>query len=390
MKSYGKHSVSWSDAFAVAWQTKTKSLTQGPKIQEFEEKIAQYVGAKYAVAVSSGTAGLHLALLALELPSGSEVVTSPISFVASSNSAIYAGLVPIFVDIDPKSLNISTLQIDEYLKTSSDVKVLMPVHMAGAPCDMEEISRLASQSGLAVVEDAAHALGSRHTDGSLVGSCSKSDMTVFSFHPVKSMTTGEGGLITTNNYDYYRRLLRLRSHGITQLDDPLLDPIRGFTNHIKNPWYHEMQTLGYHYRLTEIQAALGISQLKKLDSFICRRRELAAAYDILLSHSENVRPTQKEYRSKSAHHLYIVQINFSNIEVSRAELMNKLKNLGIGTQVHYKPIPIQPYYVANSYQKSSIPEAMNYYAQCLSLPIYPGLTSRQQKKIVSTLEELLN
>lgn len=389
MNSYGKQSTDLHDALAVGWQVWKKSLTQGPKIQEFESAIASKVGAKYAVAVSSATAGLHLALLALELEPNSEVVTSPISFLSSSNAALYSGLKPRFIDIAPNTLNISVAQTLEAIAQSDSIKVLIPVHMAGAACEMKELSKICRENGVAIIEDAAHALGGYYSNGQPVGNCEFSDMTVFSFHPVKSVTTGEGGVITTNNERLYRKLLRLRSHGINQLDDTLVDPIMAFTNHQKNPWYHEMQTLGFHYRLTEIQAALGISQLKKLDRFIAQRRVLAKNYDALFKSVDNVRVLQLESRAVSAHHIYVVQINFSKISISRADLMNALKKSGIGTQVHYKPIPAQPYYVNLGYETRMLPCAFDYYAQCLSLPIYPGLKHRQQKKVVRTLLSLI-
>ena len=389
MNSYGKQSTDLRDALVVGWQVWKKSLTQGPKIQEFESAIASKVGAKYAVAVSSATAGLHLALLALELEPNSEVVTSPISFLSSSNAALYSGLKPRFIDITPDTLNISVAQTIEAIAKSDSIKALIPVHMAGAACDMEELSKICREKGVAIIEDAAHALGGYYSNGQPVGNCEFSDMTVFSFHPVKSVTTGEGGVITTNNVHLYRKLLRLRSHGINQLDDQLVDPIMAFTNHKKNPWYHEMQTLGFHYRLTEIQAALGISQLKKLDRFISQRRALAMNYDALFKTVDNVRVLQMESRAGSAHHIYVVHINFSKISISRADLMTELKKRGIGTQVHYRPITTQPYYVKLGYETRALPCALDYYAQCLSLPIYPGLKHRQQKKVVKNLLSLI-
>jgi len=389
LNTYGKQSTNLSDALAVGWQVWKKSLTQGPKIQEFESVVASKVGAKYAVAVSSATAGLHLALLALELEPNSEVVTSPISFLSSSNVALYSGLKPRFVDINPDTLNISVAKTIEAIAKSDSIKALVAVHMAGSACEMEELSKICKDKGVSIIEDAAHALGGLYSNMQPIGNCAFSDMTVFSFHPVKSVTTGEGGVVTTNNEHLYRKLLRLRSHGINQLNDPFVDPILAFTNQKKNPWYHEMQTLGFHYRLTEIQAALGISQMKKLDRFIDIRRELANNYDILFKSVDNLRLSQKTTRNWSAHHIYVVQINFSKISVSRADIMTELKKCGIGTQVHYKPIPLQPYYVKLGYETRSLPCSLDYYAQCLSLPIYPGLKYRQQKKIVKTLLRLI-
>jgi perosamine synthetase len=388
LNSYGKQSTNLHDALVVGWQVWRKSLTQGPKIQEFESAVASKVGAKYAVAVSSATAGLHLALLALDLEPNSEVATSPISFLSSANAAIYSALKPRFIDIDPDTLNISVAQTVDVISQSDSIKALIPVHMAGAACEMKEISKICRERGVAVIEDAAHALGGFYSNGQPVGSCTFSDMTVFSFHPVKSVTTGEGGVITTNSENLYRKLLKLRSHGINQLNDPFINPILAYTSGKKNLWYHEMQVLGFHYRLSEIQAALGISQLRKLAKFMRRRRAIALYYDRLLSGCNYIKVNQTQFRQISAHHLYIISIDFSRISLSRNDIMTRLRNLNIGTQVHYRPIPTQPYYVSKGYGVASIPDAMNYYSTCLSLPIYPGLRKSQQRKVVSALKSL--
>ncbi len=389
MNSYGKQSTNLRDALVVGWQVWRKSLTQGPKIQEFESAVAKKVGAKYAVAVSSATAGLHLALLALELEPNSEVATSPISFLSSSNAALYAGLKPRFIDIDPETLNISITKTLRAMSEGDSIKALIPVHMAGSACELEELSKVARARGVAIIEDAAHALGGYYSNGQPVGNCKFSEMTVFSFHPVKSVTTGEGGVITTNREDLYRKLLRLRSHGINQLDDPLVDPILGFTDGKKNLWYHEMQELGFHYRLSEIQAALGVSQLKKLDKFISKRKRLAKYYDELLNGKRGIKLTQSLMRDSSAHHLYILLIDFSRISISRNELMFKLRQAGIGSQVHYRPIPTQPYYKELGYSSDDLPNAMEYYSSCLSIPLHPKLNKRVQKKIIRNLTQIL-
>jgi len=389
LNSYGKQSTNLRDALVVGWQVWRKSLTQGPKIQEFESAVAKKVGAKYAVAVSSATAGLHLALLALELEPNSEVATSPISFLSSSNAALYAGLKPRFIDIEPETVNISITKTLQAISESDSIKALIPVHMAGSACELEELSKAAKAKGVAIIEDAAHALGGHYSNGQPVGNCAFSDMTVFSFHPVKSVTTGEGGVITTNREDLYRKLLRLRSHGINQLDDPLVDPILGFTDGKKNLWYHEMQELGFHYRLSEIQAALGVSQLKKLDKFISKRRKIAKNYDLLFKDFPGVYPIQTHARDVSAHHIYILRIDFSKKSISRHELMTRLRSAGIGTQVHYRPIPTQPYYQALGYTMSNIPEALDYYATCLSIPLHPKITKRKQRRIHREMCQLL-
>ncbi|MDP3014641.1 MAG: aminotransferase class I/II-fold pyridoxal phosphate-dependent enzyme, partial [Candidatus Subteraquimicrobiales bacterium] len=266
---YGKQWIDEDDIKAVEEVLKSDFLTQGPKIAEFEKAICRYTGAKYCVAAANGTAALHLAVLALEIKRGSEGITSPITFVASANALIYGGLRPIFADIDEKTYNIDPTEIKKRITLKT--KVLIPVHFAGQSADMAEISKIAKSKDLLIIEDAAHAIGSRYADGAKIGSCGYSDMTTFSFHPVKTITTGEGGAITTNSGKLYKRLLLLRTHGITK-DEKELSQTPG-------PWYYEMQALGYNYRLTDIQAALGISQLKKLDKFKFRRREIVEAYN---------------------------------------------------------------------------------------------------------------
>jgi dTDP-4-amino-4,6-dideoxygalactose transaminase len=254
---------------------------------------------------------------------------------------------------------------------------------------MESLSQYAKLRGVPVIEDAAHALGAVYECGSKVGSCKYSDMTVFSFHPVKSVTTGEGGVITTNNSDLHRRLLQLRSHGINQQSENFVMPFLASSNGLSNPWYHEMQRLGYHYRLTEIQAVLGISQMKKLGKFIKRRQSRATFYDNMLEKTTLIRPAQRFKTHKSARHLYVVRIDFSRFNISRAELMHALKKKGIGTQVHYRPIPQQPYYAEMGYDFSKYPEALHYYEEALSIPLFPSLRRRQQRYIIQTLLDLL-
>ncbi len=388
MNSYGRHSTNWRDAFTVGWQVKNRSLAQGPRIREFEDSVAKKVGSKFAVAVSSATAGLHIALEALELEAGSEVGTSPISFVASANAAFYAGLKPVFIDIDPQTLNISIDLLKSRIQESPNMRAVIPVHMAGTPCDMESISKFSDSLGVGIIEDAAHALGARYKDGSYVGSCKFSDMTVFSFHPVKSVTTGEGGVITTNNEILYRKLLRLRSHGISQLDDPFCDELLRGTDGKNNLWYHEMQVLGFHYRLSEIQAALGVSQLRRLERFVENRKTIAKRYDSMLSNLPGLEITQASTRDQSAHHLYILRMDFSQLSISRNDFMAELKNAGIGTQVHYRPIPTQPFYAKMGYKIDLIPEAMAYYSECVSIPIFPGLRLTQQKRIVGRIKSI--
>jgi UDP-4-amino-4,6-dideoxy-N-acetyl-beta-L-altrosamine transaminase len=386
---YGKHNVTWGDALKVLWQIRFRSLTQGPQIEKFEFEVAKAVGAKYAVAVSSATAGLHLAALAIKLPQGSKVITSPISFVASSNSLLYAGYKPEFLDIDPNTLNLDLELIKARVELNNEIKAILPVHFAGLPCDMEKISEIALEYDLTVIEDAAHALGAEYPNGAKVGSCAYSDMTVLSFHPVKSITTGEGGMVTTNDYDLYKSLLRLRSHGINKLDDEFQDPLLSRTASTPNPWYYEMIELGYNYRMTEIQAVLGISQLKRLEKFMVKRFRRVSRYSDLFQAINAVRFAQNCDLKKSANHILPVRIDFANLKISRAALINSLRSVGVGSQVHYIPIPMQPYYKSLGYNFTNIPEAVSYYEECLSLPLFPDLSKSQQKKVVREISKLL-
>ena len=389
MIPYGKHNVTWGDALKVLWQIRFRSLTQGPQIEKFEFEVAKAVGAKYAVAVSSATAGLHLAALAIKLPQGSKVITSPISFVASSNSLLYAGYKPEFLDIDPNTLNLDLELIKARVELNNEIKAILPVHFAGLPCDMEKISEIALEYDLTVIEDAAHALGAEYPNGAKVGSCAYSDMTVLSFHPVKSITTGEGGMVTTNDYDLYKSLLRLRSHGINKLDDEFQDPLLSRTASTPNPWYYEMIELGYNYRMTEIQAVLGISQLKRLEKFMVKRFRRVSRYSDLFQAINAVRFAQNCDLKKSANHILPVRIDFANLKISRAALINSLRSVGVGSQVHYIPIPMQPYYKSLGYNFTNIPEAVSYYEECLSLPLFPDLSKSQQKKVVREISKLL-
>ena len=388
MIPYSKQSISIIDALRVAKQVKFKSLTQGNQIKEFENSVANYVGAKYAVAVSSATAGLHLAHLAIAHPIGSNVATSPISFVASANTIIYAGHTPFFVDIDFETGSMSVDKLTDLIN-QINISTVVPVHYSGLPCDMQRIYEACKAKNIHIIEDAAHALGATYDSGEKVGSCTYSDITVFSFHPVKSITTGEGGMITTNNEELYDKLLKLRTHGIQQKEVGFQNKILGYTDGQQNLWYYEMDSLGYHYRLTEIQAILGYSQMKKIDRFMKKRQVIAKRYDRYLSNIKNIKKSQSKITSISANHLYTIKIDFTNIKSSRNDLMNKLRKIGIMTQVHYIPIPLHPYYKGLGYDVDILPNTMNFYSQILSIPIYPKLSIAKQFKVYKNLKKLL-
>ena len=389
MIPYGKHHIDEEDIQAVVNVLRSGVLTQGPSVEAFEQAIAEYVGAKYAVAVSSGTAALHLAALAAGVGPGTSLITSPITFVASANAGLYAGGKVVFADIDPDTVNMSSVSLQKAILNNPDTRVVIPVHFAGLPCDIQAIKLLADQAGAAIIEDAAHALGAQYPDGQRVGSCAYSLMTIFSFHPVKAIAAGEGGMITTNDDSVYRRLLRLRSHGINKFDDPLQLPEQGQKNGVQYPWYYEMQELGFHYRITDMQCALALSQLRKLERFIARRRVLVKMYDEAFSGMTNCRPAQLTGRDQSGHHLYVLRIDYIAAGLTRTELMLKLKEDGVGTQVHYIPVPAQPYYHRLGYRPEDYLNAQQYYQEALSIPLFYDLTDEQQELIVSVLKKLL-
>lgn len=398
---YGKQSIDEDDIKAVLDVLRSDWITQGPEIEKFENALAGYCGARYAVVVSSGTAALHLACLTVAIQNGDEVITSPMTFVASANAVVFCGGRPVFADIDEKTCNIDVMEIKK--KITSRTKALIPVHFAGLPCDMEAIFALAEAHDLIVIEDACHALGaaysiqkaesSRQIKKSVVnewikvGSCAHSDMTVFSFHPVKHITTGEGGAILTNNKEYYEKLLRLRSHGITK------DPAR-FTAINKQSfgmWYYEMQELGYNYRMTDIQCTLGLSQIKKLDRFVEKRRSIVGRYNKSFKNMTNVEILYEPMSCKSSYHLYVLRVLFDKLGKTRSHMMDELKRKGIGTQVHYIPVHLQPYYRSTyHYREGDFPVAEAYYEKALSLPLYPAMTDEDIDRVIDSVSEYLN
>tara|TARA_B100000780_G_C21123611_1_gene455430 strand:- start:2915 stop:4099 length:1185 start_codon:yes stop_codon:yes gene_type:complete len=386
---YGKHFIDQDDIDAVVDVLKNHPLTQGNIVNSFEEAVAEFVGAKYAVAMSSWTAGLHMACLTAGVNENNKIITSPITFVASANAAIYCGSEVIFSDIDNETINLCPLALQNTIEKNKNIKVIIPVHFGGLPCNMSLIKDIADAANAMVIEDAAHALGAKYPDGTRVGSCKYSDMTGFSFHPVKSIAAGEGGLITTNDRGIYQKLLRLRSHGINKLDDDFLNKENAYTGDFKNPWYMEMQELGYNYRITDFQCALAKSQLKKLPSFIKRRVELVTRYDEAFKNFKLINPIQALSRNESSHHLYVIRINFNKSAISRAELMTKLYERGVGTQVHYIPVTTHPYYKELGYNTSDFPISVKFYNEALSIPLYYSLTDEDQDKVINYLKELV-
>lgn len=391
MLPYSKQTISDDDINAVMKVLKSQNLTQGPEIEKFEKSIQDYCNCKYAVAVSSATAGLHLVTTALDLKTGNKLITSPISFVTSANVAKYCNADVLFSSID-ENVNMCTKSINTLIENEKNIKIIIPVHFAGSPCDMSVIDSLANKYDINVVEDAAHALGGSYACGSKIGSCKYSKATVFSFHAVKPITMGEGGVITTNDEDLYKKLLRLRSHGINKSDDKFINKDNAFTDGKINPWYYEMTELGYHYRITDIQCALGNSQLKSIDKFQQAKLKIAVYYDKLIKDIKHIKPIQIESREISGHHLYVLRINFKKIGIKRNQLIEKLKEKGIGTQVHYIPIYKQPYYkqeqVCSSLLDFKIVES--YYDECLSIPFYPTIETHEQDYIISSIEEVIN
>ena len=389
MIPYGAHDIDEQDIAAVVEVLRSGWLTQGPKIAAFEHAFAAYVGARYAVAVANGTAALHLACAAAELGQGDGVITSPNTFVASANCALYVGATPQFVDIDPKTLNLDAQALRQRASQFGRVRAIIPVHFAGLPCDMPSIQKTAQTLGAVIIEDACHALGATYPSGERVGSCVYGGMTVFSFHPVKTIACGEGGMITTNDPQIYDRLARLRTHGIEKNSAAFQDKQAATTQGETNLWYYEMQDLGWNYRLSDLHAALGLSQLGKIDRFLARRRELVARYDRAFAQHPSIRIAQAADRSHSAHHLYVVRIPFGDGGTSRQALMSALRMRGVGSQVHYIPVSLQPYYRRRGFKPGDFPQAEQYYAEALSLPLYAGLSDAQQDQVIAAVQELL-
>jgi UDP-4-amino-4,6-dideoxy-N-acetyl-beta-L-altrosamine transaminase len=381
---YGRQSIDDDDVRAEEDVLRSDWLTQGPTVERFEGAVAGHCGARHAVAVNSATSALHLACRAAGMGPGDTLWTSPITFVASANCALYCGAGVDFVDIDPATANLSTAALEKKLertrKTGGTLpKVVVPVHFAGQSCDMEPIARMAGRYGFTVIEDASHAIGGVHRDRP-VGCCAWSDMAVFSFHPVKIVTTGEGGMVVTNRDDLKEKVALLRSHGITRDPERMECPEEG-------SWYYEQVDLGYNFRMTDIQAALGASQMKRLRSFVDRRNKLAKRYDTALA-GLPLRPIVVTSDNLSAFHLYVIRIEPS-ARVSRREVFEHLASGGINAQVHYIPVHTQPWYRKLGFKAGDFPAAEAHYREALTLPLYPGLTEAQQDKVVAVLREIL-
>tara|TARA_Y100000768_G_scaffold113266_1_gene83458 strand:+ start:15353 stop:16537 length:1185 start_codon:yes stop_codon:yes gene_type:complete len=387
---YGKQFIDRSDILSVSKALKEDLITQGPIIEKFEKKICSIVKSKYAIAVSSCSAGLHLALASIEKKSNkNKVVTSPISFVSTANAIIHNNYRPVFLDIDQYSLNLKIENLQNYLRKNRNVKAIIPVHLGGSPQQSKKIHKISKKKNIYIIEDAAHSFGAKYEDGNMVGSCKYSDITVFSFHPVKTITTGEGGVVTTNSKKIYQKILKLRSHGIEKNFRFWKNRSLGFSNGKKNLWYYEMQNLGFNYRITDLQCALGLSQLNKLKKILSRRSEIARKYDEVFSDKKHIFLPQNKHRKKSSNHLYILNLNFKKIGLSRNKFMKILMKKGIYTQVHYIPIHLHPFFKKKRIKTTNLKNSINYYNQALSIPIFYNLKNSEQKKIISTIKKVL-
>jgi UDP-4-amino-4,6-dideoxy-N-acetyl-beta-L-altrosamine transaminase len=378
---YGQQWIDESDIKAVNAVLQSDYLTQGPAIALFEDAIKEITGSKYCVAVSNATQGLHIAVAALEIDADAEGITTPITFVASANCLLTNNLIPVFADIDHKTYNISPKEIEKKITTKT--KIVIPVDFAGQAVDIDSIRQIADKHHLYIIEDAAHAIGSNYADTKPVGCCHKVDMAVFSFHPVKTITCGEGGAITTNNELLYKRLLKLRTIGITK-DNVELSKNPG-------PWYYEMKNLSGNYRMTDIQAALGRSQLSKLDFFKKRRREIVNKYNVAFAGISHIITPYEEKNANSCFHLYVLQIDFEKIGKSRKQAMEELKKKGIGTQVHYIPVNSQPYYEKKygKHIKNNFLIADSYYEKCLTIPLYPKMSDENVEYVIQMVSDII-
>lgn len=382
MIPYGRQDITQEDIQAVKSVLESEYLTQGPAVSVFEQKVADYCGASHAVAVNSATSALHIACLALGLGPGDMLWTSPITFVASANCALYCGAEVDFVDIDPKTCNLSAERLEEKLKAARISgklpKIVIPVHLCGQPCEMLRIWELSIEYGFRIIEDASHAIGAKYL-GDPVGNCRFSDITVFSFHPVKIITTGEGGMALTKDPTIAEKMMLFRSHGITR------DP-KQMTHEPDGPWYYQQIELGFNYRITDIQAALGISQMDRLDEYVSRRHRIAERYRSHLQElplSFQMQPAN----TYTAYHLFVIRLDVARISVSHRQVFESMRERGIGVNLHYIPVPSQPYYQNMGFKMGDFPESERYYSEAISLPMYPKLTEGEQDHVIESLKK---
>ncbi|MFL0797180.1 MAG: UDP-4-amino-4,6-dideoxy-N-acetyl-beta-L-altrosamine transaminase [Cellvibrionaceae bacterium] len=384
MIPYGKQSLSEDDIQAVVDVLRSDFITQGPQVPAFEKALAEYCGAQHGVAVNSATSALHIACKALGLGEGDILWTTPISFVASANCGLYCGADVDFVDIDPQTYNLCPKALEEKLKVAKQEnrlpKVVVPVHLSGQSCDMQAIHQLSKEYGFNIIEDASHAIGGRYQNKP-IGNGEYSDITVFSFHPVKIITSAEGGMAITNSAELAEKMALLRSHGITRDEKLMTQPADG-------DWYYQQVELGYNYRMTELQGALGLSQLTRLDEFVARRHKIVDVYNQQLKDLPITLPYQLP-ETYSAYHLYIIRLTLDGLTVSHKEVFHGLRRAGIGVNLHYIPIHSQPYYKNLGFELGDFPESEKYYSQAISLPLYPELTPDDQQKVIDTLKGLL-
>lgn len=382
MIPYGRQEVTQADIDAVVGVLQSDFLTQGPMVPRFEQAVANYCGVPHAVAVNSATSALHIACLALGLGPGDILWTTPITFVASANCGLYCGAKVDFVDIDPRTYNLCPQALERKLvqaeKNGCLPKVLVPVHLCGQACDMQAIHALSQRYGFKIIEDAAHAIGGRYQDEA-IGNCRYSDITVFSFHPVKIITTAEGGIALTNDKQLAARLELLRSHGVTR--DPAL-----MSKAPDGPWYYQQVDLGYNYRMTELQAALGLSQLQRLDDYVAKRHVLARRYDQLLRDLPVTTPWQ-HHDSYSGLHLYVIRLDLGQVPYSHREVFESLRAQGVGVNLHYIPVHTQPYYEQQGFKPGQFPQAEAYYSEAISLPMFAAMTPAQQDHVVAAIRQ---
>ena len=381
---YGRQDITQADIDAVVVVLRSDFLTQGPVVPQFEQAVADHCAVSHALAVNSATSALHIACLALGLGPGDWLWTSPITFVASANCGLYCGAQVDFVEIDARTYNMCPQALARKLEQAEHEgrlpKVVVPVHLCGQPCNMQAIHALAQRYDFKILEDASHAIGGKY-QGEPIGNCRYSDITVFSFHPVKIITTAEGGMALTNSAELANKLALFRSHGITR------DPAQ-MTHEADGPWYYQQIELGYNYRMTELQAALGVSQMERLESYVARRHELARRYDELLAALPVTTPWQHP-DSYSGLHLYVIRLQLNQIKHSHQQVFESLRERGIGVNLHYIPVHIQPYYQAMGFKPGDFPEAEGYYVEAISLPMYPGLSEIQQDAVLDALMKAL-